>query len=171
MSRPTGSFETNKNYNVSIRKPLDTRSVVTDYNDLTTSSIWKNSNGASVVYNGMMVAVVNPTVTDKNGIYYFFDPNFSALKGGDVTTENNWYRIANYDDIGSAGDVTGVTEEYVLAEIQKLREEVRDTGYITEDDLNDKFLGYVKIDEFETILKEKLMTYTIYGGDANPADD
>lgn len=82
--------------------PLDSKSLVKTYADLTKSSNWnKTIDGVEtcIAYNGMLVAVwLNKTDTSKNGIYFLFDSSVtSALGVPDVTKAENWHRIDKND--------------------------------------------------------------------------
>lgn len=98
--RVVGGFQMSSNYEVSIRKPLDARSLVPAYESLLIKDNWINSEGTVVAYNGMLVAVANTTDTSKNGIYFLFDPNCtSKLKSPNVEDESNWTKIGETSDI------------------------------------------------------------------------
>lgn len=99
MSRVIGAVVRTTNYELNARKPLDARSLVPTYQDLTHRDNWFD--GTKIIaYNGMLVAVANTTDTSKNGLYMLFDVNCtSALKSPDVTSENNWIKIGETSDI------------------------------------------------------------------------
>lgn len=89
MARVIGSTNMNINYEVTVKKPLDARSLVKTYEDLTLESNWLKE-GKSIAYNGMLVAVANTSDTSKNGLYFLFDINCTTnLKSPDVTNEAN----------------------------------------------------------------------------------
>ena len=101
MARVVGELIRNTNYEVTIKKPLDARSLVKSYADLTLESNWLNSSGKSVAYNGMLVAVANTSDTSKNGLYFLFDINCtSSLKSPNVTLESNWIKIGETSEVG-----------------------------------------------------------------------
>lgn len=80
------------------RGPLDAKSLVKTYKELTDIATWTQEvDGTEIfgAYNGMMVAVwLNKEDTSKNGLYFLFDSQVtSALKQPDVTNEANWHRI------------------------------------------------------------------------------
>jgi hypothetical protein len=105
MARYTGKTILNQVYNVNEYRPLDTRMLVPTYSDLTLESNWLVK-GESNAFNGMIVAVgSNLADTTKNGIYYLFDAkNPGSDDIPDVTKEENWHKLANFEDI------TGLTE-------------------------------------------------------------
>lgn len=150
MARVVGSFDKSANYEVSIRKPLDSRSLVPTFADLTTESNWLNDSGKSIVFNGMLVAVANTADVENSGVYYFFDTGYSTLKGGDVTKSDNWHKICELKELVALeariealeGATGGVDEEAVNAliktQIDALREEVAAAGYLTADDIAGK---------------------------------
>lgn len=99
-NRVIGGFNMSSNYEVSIKKPLDARSLVSDYEALLLKSNWVSSTNKPIAYNGMIVAVANTSDTSKNGLYFLFDPNCtSALKSPDVTIADNWIKIGETSEI------------------------------------------------------------------------
>ena len=100
MARVKGMVARSSNYEVSVKKPLDARSLVKTYEDLTLESNWL-IDGKSVAYNGMLVAVANTSDTSKNGLYFLFDIECTtSLKSPDVTSEANWLKIGETSEIG-----------------------------------------------------------------------
>lgn len=100
MARVLGVVSRNTNYEVTVKKPLDARSLVKTYGDLLLESNWLSSNGKPIAYNGMLVAVADTSNTSKNGLYFLFDINCtSSLKSPDVTVESNWIKIGENADI------------------------------------------------------------------------
>lgn len=100
--RTPGMMVRTSNYEMTIRKPLDARSLVSAYASLTMNENWLNEAGKSVAYNGMLVAVADTNDTTKNGLYFLFDPACtSALKSPDVTNESNWIKIGETSDISA----------------------------------------------------------------------
>ena len=98
--RVIGMMLRDTNYEVTIRKPLDARSLVKSYSALLNEDNWLNEAGKSIAYNGMLVAVADTDNTTYNGLYFLFDPNCkSILKSPDVTKENNWVKIGETTDI------------------------------------------------------------------------
>lgn len=101
MARVIGAVSRNTNYEVTIKKPLDARSLVKAYDDLLLERNWLNASGNSIAYNGMLVAVANTTDTSKNGLYFLFDEKCTtALKSPDVTLESNWLKIGETSEVG-----------------------------------------------------------------------
>lgn len=150
MARVVGSFDKSANYEVSIRKPLDSRSLVPTFADLTTESNWLNDSGKSIVFNGMLVAVANTADVENSGVYYFFDTGYSTLKGGDVTKSDNWHKICELKELvaleariealeGATGGVDeGAVNALIKTQVDALRQEVAAAGYLTADDITDK---------------------------------
>lgn len=160
MARVVGSFNKDTNYEVSIRKPIDARIVVPSYADLTTESNWVNEAGKSVVYNGLVVAVVDTTDIEHSGVYYFYDVSFSALKGGTVTNIDNWIKLCTLDELNSLKTrvetlegLKGVTQEQLNTAIEALRTEIAEAGYLTADSLN----GYAT----ETFVRDEISKLSI----------
>lgn len=160
MARVVGSFNKDTNYEVSIRKPIDARIVVPSYADLTTESNWLNEAGKSIVYNGLIVAVVDTTDIEHSGVYYFYDVSFSALKGGTVTNIDNWIKLCTLDELNSLKTrvetlegLNGVTQEQLTTAIEALRTEIAEAGYLTADSLN----GYAT----ETFVRDEISKLSI----------
>ena len=81
------------------RGPLDAKSIVKTYADLTKASTWSYDD-TLVAYNGMIVAVYLDTVSTNNGIYYLFDPTVTkALHKPDATNAANWHKLADADGL------------------------------------------------------------------------
>lgn len=99
MDRVPGSFNSFANYEVLVRKPFDARQLVPSYESLLDVSNWNAPNGTSIVYNGLLVAVSSTSDTSKNGVYRFFDPEYTPLRGGDVTKEENWHKLSEGSDL------------------------------------------------------------------------
>lgn len=142
MARVPGALIASSNYELSVRKPFDARSLVTEYTDLTDEATWRNKSGRSIAYNGMVVAVINTEHKHDNGVYYFFDINYTALKGGDVTKQENWRKLANIDEVFSLEErvselqeLIETTQEDLMAELSALRDEIQAAGYLTQADL------------------------------------
>lgn len=99
MARVVGSTNRNINYEVTIKKPLDARSLVKTYEDLLVESNW-TKDGKSIAYNGMLVAVANTSDTSKNGLYFLFDINCTtSLKSPNVALESNWLKIGETSEV------------------------------------------------------------------------
>lgn len=100
-TRILGAIVRDSNYEVSTKKPLDARSLVKTYDDLTNIDNWVNSSGNPIVYNGMIVAVwLNTADPSRNGIYFLHDASITSAKGTpDVTNEANWHKLVDIDDL------------------------------------------------------------------------
>jgi hypothetical protein len=102
MARVKGMVARSTNYEVTVKKPLDARSLVKTHEDLLLDSNWKDDSGKSIAYNGMIVAVANTDDTSKNGLYFLFDATCtSTLKSPTVTVEANWIKLADTSEISN----------------------------------------------------------------------
>ena len=92
-------FDSNQ-YKYSKRGPLDAKAIVKTYVELLSPDTWM-VDSFMAAYNGMITAVwLNKTDTDRNGIYFLFDPDAtSAVKVPDVTNEANWHKLAELSDL------------------------------------------------------------------------
>lgn len=136
MARVKGALIATSNYEVQVKKPLDARSLVPSYNDLTIKENWVKSGTAQVIaYNGMLVAVANTSDTSKNGLYMLFDINCTtALKSPDVTVESNWIKIGETSDISDFADRVATIEGEIDSIEERLtslesRSDVETIGY------------------------------------------
>lgn len=164
MARVSGALIATSNYEVQVKKPLDARSLVPSYDDLTIKENWVKSGTTQVIaYNGMLVAVANISDATKNGLYMLFDINCTTpLKSPDVTVESNWIKIGDLSDVENRLSALeaielpeGVTIEQVQAEVNVLREELTSAGYLTQDDLAEYAL---KTDVADAIADSKAYT-------------
>lgn len=80
-------------YDFSVAKPMDTRTVVATYSDLTNADIWKQG-GAYMNYKGMTVACA-----DTGKIYVYIGETASAI---DVAKKSNW--VAQGSDVENSLD-------------------------------------------------------------------
>lgn len=102
MARVQGKFTLDTNYELSVRKPFDARTLVPSYEDLLLESNWLNDSGKSIAYNGLVVAVANTSDTTNNGVYYLFDPQCTtSLKSPKVTLPENWHKLCDFSEITS----------------------------------------------------------------------
>ena len=100
-NRVIGEITRDSNFEVSVKKPLDARSLVKAYADLLNSDNWVNAAGKSIAYNGMLVAVANTSDSSKNGLYFLFDPACTtSLKSPNVTLASNWIKIGETSELG-----------------------------------------------------------------------
>lgn len=107
------------------RGPLDAKSLVKTYADLTKTSTWTYDD-TLVVYNGMIVAVYLDTVSTNNGIYYLFDPAVTkALHKPDVANEANWHKLADAD--GLVAKLTAIDDR--LTALEEKESDVVTYGY------------------------------------------
>lgn len=111
MARQIGTFFRDYNNEVVTRVPFDARLLVTDIADLTSENTWINpSTSKSTAYNGMIVSVANTADTSSNGVYYFFDPNYTKLKGGTTTNSENWHKLCELTELNSLADRVAALE-------------------------------------------------------------
>lgn len=104
------------------RGPLDSRSLVTKYDDLFKDTTWKKSIKAEdgttqevcIAHNGMIVAVWRNTAdTTKNGIYFLHDTNVvKTTVDPDYTKVENWHRLDKSDN----GDISEVISRLTALE-------------------------------------------------------
>lgn len=116
------------------RAPIDAKSLVKTYADLTSINTWNvDVKGVNtfVAYNGMITAVYldrdeNKNLTDKNGIYFLFDSSANTgAKKPDVTNEENWHKLGGINDLpGLAEQVSTIQAELedVKADVDKLQD-------------------------------------------------
>lgn len=160
------------------RGPLDSKTLVKTFADLTNKSTWTvlNDKGAETViaYNGMITAVwldkdENKNLTDKNGIYFLFDKNITGItKAPDVTIEANWHRL------GSIESLDGLSEQIAelqtaLQEAQADIEELQDSATVVTETFD--ALPRPGTPGKIYIVTEEAMTYVWYNNDYLPVGD
>lgn len=106
MSRERGTFNFAANFEVLKKGPLDSRMTVDTYADLTTPSVWEDSEGLVWLYNGAIVSVSNDPTPSNNGVYYLSDAN-------NYTSNSSWTKIgsatgATLNDVQNIGTGIGV---------------------------------------------------------------
>lgn len=109
-------------YKYSGRGPLDAKTLVKTFAELTSTSTWE-VDGASAAYNGMIAAVWLDSTVANNGIYFLHDPNVKTARAiPDVTITTNWHKL------GSIENIPGLAEQVsaIQTEIEKLQTEVDD---------------------------------------------
>lgn len=114
--RSPGVFNFSANFEALIAAPLDARSAVQSYSELTDSSL-------PYPYVGMVVAVTSDVSATNNGLY--------ILKATPATVSGNWYKLAE----GAGTTITGVTYSGTVQTI-----ELSDGGSFTTD-INDTQLA------------------------------
>lgn len=97
MSRVKGAVVVSTNYEVTSKKPMDARMLVSTYEDLLNKENWLTSKGSACCFNGMFVAVANTSDTSRNGLYMLLDK--ANTRNPDVTVETNWIKIGETSDI------------------------------------------------------------------------
>lgn len=104
------------------RGPLDAKSIVKTYAELTSTATWTHD-GQLIAYNGMIVAVwLNKADTSKNGIYFLYDPKVtSALGKPDVSNESNWHKFADSSALSSVvADIESNTQAIAAEETARI---------------------------------------------------
>lgn len=137
-TRVLGAVTRDTNYEVSVKKPLDARSIVKTYDDLLNIDNWVNASGSPIVYNGMLVAVwLNLDDTSKNGVYFLHDSAVINAKGTpDVTKAENWHKLGEVSDLdGLAEQIASVQAE--LEEVKKDVEELQDSATVVRENRSD----------------------------------
>lgn len=112
MARIPGTFTRNYNNEVTIQAPIDARTLVGSYADLTAEENWIDKDGYSIAFNGLVVSVADLNDPSKNGIYYLFDPkaNPDEWIDPDVKNAENWHKISD------SAELTGQLKDYVSSE-------------------------------------------------------
>lgn len=120
-------------YRYSGKGPFDAKQLVKTYAELKDETTWLSDSGSMTAYNGMIVAVwldknEDKTLSDKNGIYFLFDPDCtSTLKKPTVTDDKNWHKIA---EVGNLPDRLAAIDER-LAALEEEEPDVITYGYRT----------------------------------------
>jgi hypothetical protein len=117
MARIRGIFVDINNYEVSIKKPYDSRMLVPTYSDLTNKANWLaldpdtlEPTTATVVFNGLIVAVADKDDVEHSGLYMLFDK--LNKKNPNVEDESNWLKIGETTDITDfVNRLAGIDEE------------------------------------------------------------
>ncbi len=115
--------KTGKQYVYTGRGPLDPKSLVDTYAQLTNAATW--TEGSSIIaYNGMIVAVWNNTTdTSKNGVYFFHDATVtSKFNTPDVTNEANWHRLGGINSLPGLADQIAELE----SDLDQIKADVKD---------------------------------------------
>lgn len=153
MGRYKGGLITST-YATTKRFPVDSRMLVTSVSDLINPSIWitHGTQNADSLFNGLITAVNS---RDGAGIYYLVDKNaitqnnydayIAAVNSGSDTAEffTMWKKLGTLEEINllskrvlalenNGQSSTGITQEELTAQIDALRQEILDSGYVTE---------------------------------------
>jgi hypothetical protein len=114
--------EITSNYKYTGKGPVDAKQLVKTYTDMLSEATWLSDSGSNIAYNGMIVAVwldknEDKSLSDKNGIYFLFDPNCTTtIKKPDVTNEANWHRL---DTTDLANSLSAIDERLTALEEQE----------------------------------------------------
>jgi hypothetical protein len=97
--------------------PLDAKSLVKTYAELTNPETWAIDDGALVAYNGMIVAVwLNNEDKSKNGIYFLHDVTVTSARAKpDVTKESNWHKLSSLAESSDVDSALYATKEALEA--------------------------------------------------------
>ncbi len=169
MARILGSTNRDSNYEVRVRKPLDARSIVQTYADLTTESNWIASNGTPVAYNGMIVAVwLDPDPT-LNGIYFLHDSTVTTLKAVPKTTEAaNWHRLGGVENLPGLTDQLKAIQED-LETVKNDVEDLQDSATVVKD--TKSAFPEIGVPGKIYVATKEAMTYVWYNNDYLPVGD
>lgn len=167
--------------------PLDAKSLVKTYAELTKSSTWQAEDGTFIAYNGMTVAVwLNNADTTKNGIYVLHDSAVTSTRGQqpDVTKETNWHKLVKTSDLAAFTTELTNSISKVATDIQQLDEKVDNLvkqDLVTADSLDTKLSDYATksdLENYATVdyvdnisIGDMLREIIMFGGDADPTDD
>jgi len=170
VTRVLGGTNRDSNYEVSVKKPLDARSIVKTYNDLLNIDNWVNANGGPIAYNGMIVAVwLNLKDTSKNGVYFLHDATVTTAKGTpDVTREANWHKLGGINDLpGLSEQISSIQSE--LEQVKADVDELQDSATV----VKDTFAAFPETGEPGRlyIAAQEAMTYVWYNGQYLPVGD
>lgn len=116
--------------------PFDAKMLVKSFDELTNETTWQNSNGDSLAYNGMIVAVWRERNENahKNGIYFLHDG--TAKRIPDVTKVENWHKLGELKDLeGLAEQITAMQKE--LEDIQADVEDLQDSATVIKEKRSD----------------------------------
>lgn len=92
MSRYRGIFNLSGNYEPTIAAPLDARSVVEFFSDLTNPATWTIASGTPWLFDGLLVCVTNDPDVSKKGLYILVD-------SANYTVVDSWRKLADIKDI------------------------------------------------------------------------
>lgn len=98
MALIDGNILLNSQYVFNGRGPFDAKMLVKSYADLLAPETWYDTEGNSLAYNGMLVAVWRDTDLSKNGIYFLYNGSRNN-KDLDVANEQNWHKLVNVTDL------------------------------------------------------------------------
>lgn len=96
MGRNKGTFNFAANFEVLNKAPLDSRIVVDTIGDLTSPTVWEDSNNNIWLYKGIVVSVVSDPSISNNGLYFLKDDiNYDDI--------NSWLKVNSLDNIDASG--------------------------------------------------------------------
>lgn len=92
MSRYRGVFNLSGNYEPTVAGPLDARTVVEFFSDLTNPTTWTMASATPWLFNGLLVCVTNDPDSAKIGLYMLVD-------SANYILEDSWRKVADIRDI------------------------------------------------------------------------
>jgi hypothetical protein len=93
-----GSVLLGSQYAYGGRGPFDVKMLVKTYDELWTPETWLDTDGSSLAYNGMLVAVWKDSNKANNGIYFLYDGNKNN-KNQDLINASNWHKLVSASDL------------------------------------------------------------------------
>ncbi len=108
--------------------PLDAKSLVKTYADLTSADTW-TVEGQFIAYNGMIVAVwLNKEDASKNGIYFLYDASITTTLGKpNVANEANWHKLAEVSEFDIEDKLLAL--ESRVAALEEAESDILTYGY------------------------------------------
>ena len=160
--------KTGNQYSYTGRGPLDPKSLVQTYAQLTDAATW--TEGTSIVaYNGMITAVWLDPDSSKNGVYFLHDPAItSKWKAPTVTDPNNWHKLGGLDNLPGLADQISTIEE----DLKKVKADVGEL----QDSATEVVSQKSKLPRPGTsgkiyVVTDEAMTYVWYNDDYLPVGD
>lgn len=156
-------------YRAKGKGPLDAKSLVKTFAELTTLSTWL-VDGVISAYNGMITAVwLDLEDSTKNGIYFLHDASVKSTRGTpDVTNPNNWHKLGGIDNLpGLAEQLSEIQTE--LEEVKADVDELQESATVVKE-FRSEFPETGLSGKIYVAMKEA-MTYVWYNGDYLPVGD
>jgi hypothetical protein len=150
--------------------PLDAKSLVKTYAELTSLNTW-TVDSQFIAYNGMIVAVwLNKADASKNGIYFLFDASITSPLGKpDVTNEANWHKLAEVSEVDLEGKLLEL--ETRVTALEEAESSVVTYGYRNLfPSIGEPNKLYIAADEQKTYAWINNQYYTVGGGEVEAPD-